>query len=100
MIRDSLLLAEQELRSRYVDLDAPIHGMLLATLAEQHILFIGPPGTAKSQLISDYSEYLSGNVFMQLMTRYTTLEEIIGPLSIKGLAERDEYKRITKGKIP
>jgi MoxR-like ATPase len=104
MLRDQLLLIERELNTRYIDMEQPIHGLLLATLAEQHLLFIGPPGGAKSQLIEDFSQYLGSKPFFRLMTRNTTPDEIFGPLDIQGMAgsatQQSIYRRITKGKLP
>jgi len=70
-IMDGLLEREEE--SRLV---------ILGLIAREHVLFLGVPGTGKSVLGRHLSE-VCGNVFFQrLLTRFTTPEEIFGPLSL------------------
>jgi MoxR-like ATPase len=70
----------------------------------QHLVVLGPPGTAKSALVTELSARISPHngaglrSFAYLMTRFTTPEELFGPVSVSGL-KRDEYKRITAGKL-
>ncbi|MDT3700448.1 MAG: MoxR family ATPase [Thermincola sp.] len=75
-----------------------IQGMLLGLLTGQHVLFIGPPGTAKSMLVNEFGRRLEGGrYFTYLMTRFTKPDEIIGTISLKGL-ENDQYVRVLDGK--
>jgi len=76
-----------------------IDGLFLGMLTGQHVLFIGPPGTAKSMLVNEFGNRLTGGrYFSYLMTKFTKPDEIIGSVSLKGL-EKDEYKRVLTGKI-
>lgn len=72
---------------------------LLALLARQHVALIGPPGTAKSQLVRDLCEVFDAVYFERLMTRFTTPEEVFGPFSIPELRE-GRFERATKGYLP
>jgi len=88
-----------ELAQTVLEREAMIQGMLLGLLTGQHVLFIGPPGTAKSMLINEFGSRLDGGRFFSyLMTKFTKPDEIIGAVSLKGL-EKDEYVRILDGKI-
>ncbi len=89
----------EELSRIVLERDELIEGLFLGLLTGQHVLFIGPPGTAKSMLVNEFGNRLSGGrYFSYLMTRFTKPDEIIGSVSLKGL-ENDEYKRILTGKV-
>ena len=42
---------EDELDGLYMERREQIHGLLLALVAREHVLLLGPPGTAKSAVI-------------------------------------------------
>ncbi len=63
------------------------------------MLFLGPPGTAKSLLSKSVCEAIDGYFFYYLLTRFTTPEEVFGPLSLKAL-QRDDFRRRTEGYLP
>ena len=99
MPRENLLAIESELRTRYIDRDDEIHGLLLAALSGQHIELLGPPGTAKSMLAREFCEYVNARFFSRLMTQYTTPDEVIGPVDIRAYKELGVARRILTGKV-
>ena len=58
--------------------------LLLAALAGEHLLLLGPPGTAKSELSRRMARLTGGTYFERLLTRFSVPEELFGPLSMKG----------------
>jgi MoxR-like ATPase len=74
--------------------------MLLAALSGEHVLFIGPPGTAKSELSRRLHDCLDSDAYFErLLTRFSVPEELFGPLSMRAL-EQDMYLRDTEGYLP
>ncbi len=65
----------------------------LALIAKEHIVLIGPPGTAKSYLALSLAKLLSAVHYAYLMTRYTTYDELFGPVDVAALAQQGELRR-------
>lgn len=76
-----------------------ILGIWCAILAKEHAYLVGPPGTGKSAISRAISNCLGASYFEWLMTRFTTPEEILGPMSLSAL-KQDKLTRIATGKLP
>lgn len=91
---------QSQLTQGLVEREQTIKLTLLAALAGEHILLIGPPGTGKS-LVSRrlHLVFQDTPYFERLLTKFSVPEELFGPLSIQAL-EQDQYTRLTKGYLP
>src|SRR5919206_5226780 len=76
-----------------------IAGALCAVVAGEHVLLLGPPGTAKSALVRAMAQAFGGTYFERLLTKFSTPEELFGPISLKAL-EQDRYARVVTDKLP
>ena len=98
--RDQLRALREELQQLFLERSELTLGALVGLLAGQHVLVIGPPGTAKSMLADEVCRRLTGAQYFQwLLTRFTTPEELFGAVSLKAL-EQDDYRRLTTQKLP
>ncbi len=73
--------------------------MLIATVAGEHMLLVGPPGTAKSALVRLFSRLVDARYFEYLLTRFTEPNEIFGPLDIQAFRS-GQYQRRMDGMLP
>ena len=98
--RAKLARLREELQQAFVERSELIDGALAAVLASQHVLVIGPPGTAKSMLANELCcRFAGANYFQWLLTKFTTPEELFGAVSLRAL-EQDSYRRVTSRKLP
>jgi len=73
--------------------------MLLSALAGEHLLIIGPPGTAKSALVSTMARLLSARYFEYLLTRFSEPNELLGPIDLRAFRE-GSYRRRSEHMLP
>lgn len=93
------LHVEQEMQGEHIERNPVIRSLLVALIARQHVILLGPPGTGKSRLARDLCSRLTGAFFEWQLTRLSTPEELFGPISLQGL-QQDRYRRIPQGKLP
>ena len=98
-IRVKLATARRDLSAALIDRDDEIDLALTALVAGEHVLLVGPPGTAKSLLLDAVATFLDGRRFAALLTKFTQPDELFGPVSLKGLKE-DRFVRVTAGRLP
>ncbi|MDG1872288.1 MAG: AAA family ATPase [Mariniblastus sp.] len=110
---DQLQQEAEEIRARinrfrtslgrfFVNKQSLIDLMVVAAIAQEPLLLVGPPGTAKSDLVLKFKDALgieSDDYFEYMLTRFTEPSEIIGPIDINEL-RGGRYIRREQGKLP
>jgi MoxR-like ATPase len=74
--------------------------MLTCLLAGEHLLVVGPPGTAKSALLRGLVERTGARSFEYLLTRFTEPNELFGPVDMELYTQHKRYRRLTAGMLP
>lgn len=98
-LQEKIWLIFQELTQFLLEREAVIEAALLAVLTSEHLLLLGPPGTAKSLLVRSLCQRIEGTIYFErLLTKFSTPEELFGPLSLQAL-ENDRYQRVTGGTL-
>ncbi len=88
------------LKASLIERDDEVDLVVTALIAQEHVLLVGPPGTAKSKTLDGLVQWLSGGQrFRILLTKFSTPEEVCGPVSVQGL-KADEYRRKTLRRLP
>ena len=87
------------LKEAFTHRDTAIDLLALSIVCRENILFLGPPGTAKTKLVTRYSNLLNLQSFHYLLTRYTEPTEIFGPMDIKAY-ENGSFEVHTRGMLP
>ncbi len=95
---------EAELNRTFLERDETIRAIMLTVLARQHAVLLGPPGTAKSDMINSLSDRIAGpsgsaQFFVYLMTKQTNEEEIFGPPDVHAFRQ-GIYQRVVTRKLP
>jgi MoxR-like ATPase len=70
-----------------VEREAMVELVALSAVAGEHLLVIGPPGTAKSEAVRRTARALGGSYFEYLLGRFTEPSEIFGPVDLRKLRE-------------
>ena len=97
--RFKLLL--QDMNRGIYEKETEISLSLLAALAGESIILLGPPGVAKSMAARQLkTAFRDAQSFEYLMSRFSTPDEIFGPVSIQKLKTSDTYERAVEGYLP
>lgn len=102
-LRRTALTFASELRrvkDGYVERDVAVDVVALATLCREHVLLIGPPGTAKTGLLERFSKMLRAKYFAYLLTKFTEPAELFGAVDVPKFQAGNAYQINTKKMLP
>lgn len=86
------------LNSLFYKFSDEVNGSLTAVLVRENFILVGPPGTAKTMLVASISKLLKAKWFYRLLTKFTEIEEVIGPIDVVELL-KGNVKRIYANSI-
>lgn len=87
------------LDDRFLGRGEVVRLLLVCLVAGEHMLIVGPPGTAKSALLRHLARLVDAKFFEYLLTRFSEPSEIFGPIDIKAFRE-GSYVRRTEAMLP
>src|SRR5438105_1455232 len=96
---DQLRTALAEAGRGLVEREVLVELIALAAVAEEHVLVIGEPGTAKSEAVRRVARALGGRYFEYLLGRFTEPSELFGPVDLLKL-QLGKLETVTAGMLP
>ena len=91
----------QNIQNGLYDKQEAVSLALLCSIAGESIFLLGPPGVGKSLVARRLKfAFSEGKSFEYLMSKFSTPDEIFGPISIKKLRDEDKYERLTEKYLP
>ena len=106
MVEDRVALAAQRVQAAVraasrglVEREVLVEVITLAAVAEEHVLVIGEPGTAKSEAVRRVARALGGRYFEYLLGRFTEPSELFGPIDLVKL-QQGKLETVTNGMLP
>lgn len=94
MIANQLQETARQLDKAFLDKQEIIRLMIVSVIAGEHMVIVGPPGTAKSALIRSFSRLVDAKYFEYLLTRFTEPNELFGPVDMMAFRQGEYRRRI------
>jgi len=84
----------RQMGAQFLDKQEIIRLMIVSAIAGEHMVIVGPPGTAKSAMIDMFSKLIDARYFEYLLTRFTEPNELFGPVDIAAFREGRYTRRL------
>jgi MoxR-like ATPase len=89
----------RRLEAQFLGKEEVIRLLFVSAVAGEHMVMVGPPGTAKSALVRAFAATIDANYYDYLLTRFTEPNEIFGPVDIQAFRQ-GSYRRRIEGMLP
>ncbi|MEM7158320.1 MAG: AAA family ATPase [Myxococcota bacterium] len=89
----------RQLQAQFLGKEEIIRLLFISAVAGEHLVMVGPPGTAKSALLRGFAQIIEAQYFDYLLTRFTEPNEIFGPVDIQAFRD-GSYRRRVEGMLP
>jgi MoxR-like ATPase len=86
----------RQLEAQFLGKEEIIRLLFISALAGEHLVMVGPPGTAKSAIVRAFAQVIDARYFDYLLTRFTEPNEIFGPVDIQAFRSGTYRRRIEK----
>jgi MoxR-like ATPase len=86
----------RQLEAQFLGKEEIIRLLFISALAGEHMVMVGPPGTAKSAIVRAFAQVIDAKFFDYLLTRFTEPNEIFGPVDIQAFRQGTYRRRIDK----
>lgn len=100
-IQQRVVAIKSELNESIKERSDVIHGVLVARVAQEHVLMVGPGGTGKSFLARSVADHISDSKFFESAFDETTdPSQVFGPPDIKAMVEQGKTRRVPTNMLP
>ena len=89
----------RQLEAQFLGKEEIVRLLFVSAIAGEHLVMVGPPGTAKSALLRSFAQVIEAQYFDYLLTRFTEPNEIFGPVDIQSFRQ-GTYRRRVEGMLP
>jgi MoxR-like ATPase len=89
-----------DVAEEFVGRDEVVRVLGLATLCREHVLLVGPPGTAKTSLLDRFRRALDVAYFGYLLSRFTEPAELFGTIDVARFQNESVFRVNTEGMLP
>jgi MoxR-like ATPase len=89
----------RRIKDEFVERDTAVEVIALAALCREHVLLIGPPGTAKTGVLERFSHMLRARYFRYLLTKFTEPDELFGTIDVPSF-HAGQLRLKTDGMLP
>ena len=90
---------QRELNDDFVGREVLVRTLVLGAVCQEHVLLLGPPGTAKTDMVNRFAEAFDMPCFHYLLTRFTEPAELFGPMDLPAFEQGRVHVR-TDGMLP